>query len=102
MDSSAPSVLLISMLGMGVVFIFLVFLSAMMAILTAIAGDRKLAEAAAPEPAADLVGPGSPGWIASVTAAFLAEKEGGRRLPSAVAWRPYDTADAVRWRLTTP
>lgn len=92
------------LLGMGVVFVFLVFLSAMMAALTAV-GRRSATPADSAPPGADPAGPGSPGWIAAATAAFLAAEQAARpaadRLPSAAAWRPYDTADAVRWRLGT-
>lgn len=94
--------LAVVLFGMGVVFVFLVFLSAMMAALTAVAG-RRPAAAGSRQAAAEPAGPGSPAWIAAATAAFLAaerdaERDAGR-LPSAAAWRPYDTADAVRWRL---
>lgn len=91
------------LLGMGVVFVFLVFLSAMMAALTAV--GRRAATPADSAPGAEPAGPGSPGWIAAATAAFLAAEQAAKpaadRLPSAAAWRPYDTADAVRWRLGT-
>lgn len=88
------------LLGMGVVFVFLVFLSAMMAALTAV-GRRAATPAGSAAPGAEPAGPGSPGWIAAATAAFLAARPAADRLPSAAAWRPYDTADAVRWRLGT-
>ncbi len=88
-----PQTSSIVLLGMGVVFVFLVFLSAMMVALTAVAGRRPAA------PVAEPAGPGSPGWIAAATAAFLAAERDAGRLPSAAAWRPYDAADAVRWRL---
>ena len=97
MDPAVPSTLFVAVLGMGVVLVFLVFLSAMMAALTALAGQRTQ-QADAPEPAADPAGPGSPGWIAAATAAFLADEQAGDRLPSAAAWRPYDTVDAALWR----
>ena len=87
------------LLGMGVVFVFLVFLSAMMAALTAV--GRRAATPADSAPGAEPAGPGSLGWIAAATAAFLAARPAADRLPSAAAWRPYDTADAVRWRLGT-
>ena len=93
--NAQPSLVAIVLLGMGVVFVFLVFLSAMMAALTAVAGRRAATPAGSPPPVAEPAGPGSPGWIVAATAAFLA----AARLPSAAAWRPYDTADAVRWRL---
>ncbi len=107
----APSTLFVAVLGMGVVFVFLVFLSAMMAALTTASGRRETAQdtpdAAAPEPA----GAGSPGWIAAATAAYLAaardaEQAAGTTpaagMPSAAAWRPYDTVEAARWRLRMP
>ena len=105
----APSTLFVAVLGMGVVFVFLVFLSAMMAALTAASGRRETAQdapdAAAPEPA----GAGSPGWIAAATAAYLASERDAEQaagtmagMPSAAAWRPYDTVEAARWRLRMP
>ena len=97
MDSAASPIAVI-LLGMGVVFVFLVLLSAMMAALTAVAGGRPAA-AGDRQPAAEPAGPGSPAWIAAAAAAFLAAERAPGRLPSAAAWRPYDTADAVRWRL---
>ncbi len=97
-----PSTLFVAVLGMGVVFVFLVFLSAMMAGLTAASGRRETGQdapdAAAPEPA----GAGSPGWIAAATAAYLAAEQAASTLPSAAAWRPYDTVEAARWRLRMP
>ena len=99
MNSQASSIAVIVLLGMGVVFVFLVFLSAMMAALTAVAGRRPATGGNRPRPVAESAGPGSPGWIAAATAAFLAAERAAGRLPSAAAWRPYDTADAVRWRL---
>ena len=90
--------LAVVLFGMGVVFVFLVFLSAMMAALTAFAGRRPAAPGAR-QPVAEPAGPGSPAWIAAATAAFLTAERDAGRLPSAAAWRPYDTADAVRWRL---
>ena len=95
-----PSTLVVALLGMGVVFVFLVFLSAMMAALTAISGRRQEARdaPAAPEPA----GAGSPGWIAAATAAYLAAEQAAATLPSAAAWRPYDTVEVARWRLRMP
>ena len=100
-----PSTLFVAVLGMGVVFVFLVFLSAMMAGLTAASGRRQTGQdapdAAAPVPA----GAGSPGWIAAATAAYLAaerDAEPAAGLPSAAAWRPYDTVEAARWRLRMP
>ena len=38
MDPQVPSTLVVAVLGMGVVFVFLVFLSTMMTALTAISG----------------------------------------------------------------
>lgn len=96
---ASSSLVAIVLLGMGVVFVFLVFLSAMMVALTAAAGRRAATPADSPPPGAEPAGPGSPGWIAAATAAFLAAEQAAGRLPSAAAWRPYDTADAVRWRL---
>lgn len=96
MDSAASPIAVI-LLGMGVVFVFLVLLSAMMAALTAVAGGRPALGAR--QPAAEPAGPGSPAWVAAAAAAFLAAERAAGRLPSAAAWRPYDTADAVRWRL---
>ena len=105
MSAEAPSTLVVAVLGMGVVFVFLVFLSAMMAALTANAGRREAEDApaaSAPEPA----GAGSPGWIAAATVAYLAAERGAEQaaatLPSAAAWRPYDTVEAARWRLRMP
>ena len=101
MSAEAPSTLVVAVLGMGVVFVFLVFLSAMMAALTANAGRREAEDApaaSAPEPA----GAGSPGWIAAATAAYLAAEQSATRMPSAAAWRPYDTVEAARWRLRMP
>lgn len=87
------------MLGMGVVFVFLVFLSAMMAALTANSGRRE-AERDAPEsPAPEPAGAGSPGWIAAATAAYLASEQAAATLPSAGAWRPCETVEGTRWRL---
>lgn len=97
--NAQPSLVAIVLLGMGVVFVFLVFLSAMMAALTAVAGRRAATPAGSPPPVAEPAGPGSPGWIVAATAVFLAAEQTAARLPSAAAWRPYDTADAVRWRL---
>lgn len=90
--------LAVVLFGMGVVFLFLVFLSAMMVALTAVAGRQRPAPGAR-QAVAEPAGPGSPAWIAAATAAFLAAERDAGRLPSAAAWRPYDTADAVRWRL---
>lgn len=106
MDTQGPSTLVVAVLGMGVVFVFLVFLSAMMAALTAASGRRETAQDAPQDPAPDPAGPGSPGWIAAATAAYLAAERGAEqarnRLPSAAAWRPYDTVEAARWRLRMP
>ena len=102
------------MLGMGVVFVFLVFLSAMMAVLTAASGRRETTQDAPQDPATEPepAGAGSPGWIAAATAAYLAAEQAASRLPaagvpaagvpSAAAWRPRDTAEAARWRLRMP
>ena len=102
MDTQGPSTLVVAVLGMGVVFVFLVFLSAMMAALTAASGRRETAQDAPQDPA----GPGSPGWIAAATAAYLAAERDAEQasatLPSAAAWRPYDTVEAARWRLRMP
>ncbi len=116
MSAEAPSTLVVAVLGMGVVFVFLVFLSAMMAVLTAASGRRETAQDApqdpATEPEPEPAGAGSPGWIAAATAAYLAAEQTASRLPaagmpaagmpSAAAWRPCDTAEAARWRLRMP
>ena len=102
MDTEVPSTLVVAVLGMGVVFVFLVFLSAMMAALTAISGRREKAQDTPPAPAGQPAGAGSPGWIAAATAAYLAAEQAASRLPSAAAWRPYDTVEAARWRLRMP
>lgn len=91
--------LVVAVLGMGVVFVFLVFLSTMMAVLTAISGRGR---AKLDTPAALALEPvrvGSPGWITMATAAYLAAEQAAAELPSAAAWRPYDTAEGARWRL---
>mgnify|MGYP001392485405 CR=1 FL=1 len=98
MSPVVPSPLVVALLGMGVVFVFLVFLSVMMAVLTAVATRRNY-QAAEPKPDSISSGPGSLGWITAATAAFLTTDQAVNHLPSAVAWRPYDTADVVRWRL---
>lgn len=98
MSPVVPSPLLVAVLGMGVVFVFLVFLSVMMAVLTAVA-SRPHYQAAEPKPNSISSGPGSPYWIAAATAAFLTTDQDVNHLPSGAAWRPYDTADAVRWRM---
>lgn len=104
MSAEAPSTLVVAVLGMGVVFVFLVFLSAMMAALTAASGRRETAQDPATEP--EPAGAGSPGWIAAATVAYLAAERGAEQaaatLPSAAAWRPYDTVEAARWRLRMP
>ena len=107
MSPEAPSTLVVAVLGMGVVFVFLVFLSAMMAALTAASGRRNTSQDAREEPG----GAGGPGWIAAATAAYLAAERDAEQtaagmpaagMPSATAWRPYDTVDAARWRLRLP
>ena len=106
MSAEAPSTLVVAVLGMGVVFVFLVFLSAMMAALTAASGRRETAQDAPDAAASELAGAGSPGWIAAATAAYLAAERDAEQavttLPSAAAWRPYDTVEAARWRLRMP
>ena len=102
MDPQVPSTLVVAGLGMGVVFVFLVFLSTMMTALTAISGRRDAAQAAPAAPVPEPAGAGSPGWIAAATAAYLAAEQAASRLPSAAAWRPYDTVEAARWRLRMP
>ena len=107
MSPEAPTTLVVAVLGMGVVFVFLVFLSAMMAALTAASGRRETAQDALEEPAPNPAGAGSPGWIAAATAAYLAAERAAASLPaagmpSAAAWRPYDTVEAARWRLRMP
>ena len=108
MSPEAPSTLVVAVLGMGVVFVFLVFLSAMMAALTAASGRRETAQDGPQDPATEpeLAGAGSPGWIAAATAAYLTAERGAEQeaatLPSAAAWRPYDTVEAARWRLRMP
>lgn len=94
-----PSPLFVAALGMGVVFVFLVFLSTMMAALTAVAGQHT-EQSDTPELATVPQKPGSPGWIAAATAVFLADDQAVDQLRSGAAWRPYDTVDSVRWRLT--
>ena len=108
MSPETPSTLVVAVLGMGVVFVFLVFLSAMMAALTAASVRRNTSQDAREEPG----GAGGPGWIAAATAAYLATEQADTKLPaagmpaagipSAAAWRPYDTVDAARWRLRLP
>ena len=102
-----PSTLFVAVLGMGVVFVFLVFLSAMMAALTAASGRRETVQDVPEEPSPNSAGAGSPGWIAAATAAYLAAEQAASSLPaagipSAAAWRPYDTVEAARWRLRMP
>ncbi|MCY4376822.1 MAG: OadG family protein [Spirochaetaceae bacterium] len=102
MSPEAPSTLVVAVLGMGVVFVFLVFLSAMMAALTSASGRRNTSQDAREEPG----GAGGPGWIAAATAAYLAAERDAEQtaagMPSAAAWRPYDTVEAARWRLRMP
>ncbi len=98
MSPEAPSTLIVAVLGMGVVFVFLVFLSAMMAALTSASGRRNTSRDAREEPG----GAGGPGWIAAATAAYLAAEQTAAGRPSAAAWRPYDTVEAARWRLRMP
>lgn len=93
-----PSPLFVAALGMGVVFVFLVFLSTMMAALTAVAG-RPTEQSDTPEPVTVPHGPGSPGWIAAATAVFFADDQAVDQLRSGAPWRPYDTVDSVRWRM---
>ena len=113
MSPETPSTLVVAVLGMGVVFVFLVFLSAMMAALTSASGRRDTSQDAREEPG----GAGGPGWIAAATAAYLAAERDAEQtvagmppaagmpaagVPSAAAWRPYDTVEAARWRLRMP
>ena len=100
MTPVTPSTLVVALLGMAVVFVFLVFLSAMMAALTAIS-DRKEKDKPT-KPDLKLAGIGSAGWIAGATAAYLEIEQATVRLPSAAAWRPYETEEDVRWRLQMP
>ncbi len=117
MSPEAPSTLVVAVLGMGVVFVFLVFLSAMMAALTAAFGRGNTSQDAREEPAPEPAGAGGLGWIAAATAAYLAAERDAEQtvagmppaagmpaagMPSAAAWRPYDTVEAARWRLRMP
>ena len=111
MSPEAPTTLVVAVLGMGVVFVFLVFLSAMMAALTAASGRREMGQDVSEDPAAEPAGAGNPGWVAAATAAYLAAERDAEQaaatlpaagMPSAAAWRPYDTVEAARWRLRMP
>ena len=86
----------VTVIGMGIVFLFLIFLSFLMAAIKRIFQMRPKTRTVGPR----IEGPGSVGWLAAVVAAYQALDQDRVQVGTAQFWRPNPEDRNDSWRQT--